>query len=318
MNEPLIISERRTALGLTPEQLAANVGLGLQQYLCLEAEPESSLAVLSLEQAKRLAVRLGVSVRQLLGLTCSYCFETPKSAKWIGVERVYMFRMARTGLGLSRDEVARRAGLDGPAAISAVEDSLPSLREKNTVDVTLRIAAVLDLPPHLAIGPAIGANEIIRQRREALGLSEAEFAARAGVEENEDLEAFPTEFIHVTELGEGRRMARVLGVELSALLDLGSCNGCPQMACHPEWSALSRNELLRARRESLGLSPRELAEHLHLRDERDIASWEESADALESFRLGDLVSVAAGLLIPFPLLLVEETGHGGTDREAIG
>lgn len=310
----------RAALDLSPDEVAGRAGLDLDAYLQLEEEGDAALGRLHLEEVRQLARVLGASVRQLLALPCSYCMEPGVDAEWFETFRWELTKEARKRLGLSLEEVAERAGLTDVEPVMMLEDLFS--RDDCRVDDALRVASVLGIPADLAIGPAIETNDLIRERREALGLSEEELATRVGMSVNDDLEAYSWELLATLQLREARRLVKVLGIDLAGLLDLEGCECCPTLDAHPEWRGLPRHRLMEKRRNEVGLSRAEVGARAdwfydgsradgmarYCLSAEGVARLESDEEAIEDQIIGGLLQLASIIGLPFPLLVAEAGG----------
>ena len=304
MAEFFVVQRARQDIGLSVETVADAIGLETQEYQGIETDFASLTERLRLKQVKTLSLLLGLSVRRLLALPCSYCMEPGTDLDWFSSLRHELVCEAREKLGLSREEVAARAGLLDATPVTLLEHYFQSHRDKCIVADAMRVALALNLPLDLTIGPAMETHDLIAERREALGMGEEELARRVGIGENQDLEGYSNEFISTFSLAEGRRLASVLRIDLRRLLGIEDCDDCPSMAAHPEWSTMPRHTLIRTRREELGLSPADSGDRT-LFTKKEIKTLERTPESAEDVGIANLMNLAADLGVPVCLFLAE-------------
>lgn len=152
--------------------------------------------------------------------------------------------------------------------------------------------------------PRPAVHDRIREAREALALSDAEVAGRTGLTlaDYADLEQTATAPWEAVDLRHVKRVCEVLGLDLWDLLDLrcGYCAGSGPPA--REQSRPPRNELIRHRREALGLWSNALAARLGVRHE-SIESMETDPNFLEGWPIAFVEDLAQTLDIPAQTLL---------------
>jgi transcriptional regulator with XRE-family HTH domain len=304
MAEFRVIQRARQNLGLSVGTVADAIGLEAREYEGIEADSARLTERLCLKQIKTLSLLLGLSVRRLLALPCSYCMEAGTDLDWFGFLRHELVCRARERLGLSQEEVAARAGLLDATPVAQLEHYFQSERDKCIVADAMRVAFALGLPADLTVGPAVETNDLIAERREALGIGEEELARRVGIGENQDLESYGNEFIGTLSLAEGRRFASILRVDLRRLIGVDDCDDCPALAVHPEWSRMPRHTLIRTRREELGLAPADPGDRT-LFTKKEIKRLESTPGAVEDIGIESLMNIAADLGVPFCLFLAE-------------
>src|SRR5882672_7265109 len=108
--------------------------------------------------------------------------------------------------------------------------------------------------------PAV--NERIKARREQLGLAPAEVAARLGTSDGSyaDIEQHADEIFTVTPVAKVRELCKILGLHPVELFELSSANADSDKTA-PVVPA-QRGELVRKRREELGLTAEQLADRV--------------------------------------------------------
>src|ERR1700676_366490 len=113
------------------------------------------------------------------------------------------------------------------------------------------------------------AHEVIQKAREQAGMSDTEAAARSGLSiyEYGDVEAHDDEFTTAIPLSAARPICRALHLNLEELLALEPLAGADLRSAFPaDLAGLSRNVVLRKKRESLGLSVTEMADAIGFED----------------------------------------------------
>jgi transcriptional regulator with XRE-family HTH domain len=104
----------------------------------------------------------------------------------------------------------------------------------------------------------LSVNEILKQKREALGIDEVKISHLTGlsVYEYGDLEAYPNEFFDQISLGEAKRVCQVLQIDIKSLLP-----GCVE-SDNPQPRVIHRNVLVTQERERIGLTREQLANQI--------------------------------------------------------
>jgi transcriptional regulator with XRE-family HTH domain len=102
-------------------------------------------------------------------------------------------------------------------------------------------------------------NKKVQARREELGFSDVEVAARAGISIHQysDIERHADEFRTVLTLREARQVCEILELDLLEFLGLDEFINGGEVS-----EALPKHELIKRRREQLGLRIEDIAEHL--------------------------------------------------------
>ena len=147
-------------------------------------------------------------------------------------------------------------------------------------------------------------HDKIYERRSRLGPDVAEVAEHAGVTWNTlmDMEGGEEEIYLGARLGEQKRVYQFLGLDILELFDLNCCFCREEGSAYEDLCGLSRNEIVRKRREALGLSQREFDEAAEFK-EGAVERMEADPDYLDSFPIDELRYLADGLKIPLQLLL---------------
>jgi transcriptional regulator with XRE-family HTH domain len=151
------------------------------------------------------------------------------------------------------------------------------------------------------------AHEVIQKAREQAGMSDTEVAARSGLSiyEYGDVEAYDDEFTTAIPLRAAKAICGALHLNLTELLALEPLAGADLRSAFPaDLVGLSRNVVLRKRRESLGLSIPEVADAIGF---EDIAIEQAEADCghLESLPIQVIAGLAVRLKLPLGNLIVE-------------
>lgn len=133
----------------------------------------------------------------------------------------------------------------------------------------------------------------LKRRREQLGMSEKDVAARVGlsVDAYGDLEAYPDEALNAVSLGTLRAVATVLGFDVRDLLGVESLPS----KVGTEMDGGRHERIKRARLER-GLSPAELGEKANLTDQA-IQRLEEEPDAADDLSVAALQRLGLELCI---------------------
>jgi transcriptional regulator with XRE-family HTH domain len=146
------------------------------------------------------------------------------------------------------------------------------------------------------------AHQLIKARREALGLSDVQVGERTGlsVYEYGDIEQYADEIFSVTDLRQVRVLCQVLGIDLFELFDL-TCEFCGQNQLSTDY-LLPRNELVRKQRLALGMSEEQLGDDIGF-EARTVQYLEEDKDHLEGWSYELIEELAKLLKLPVQILL---------------
>lgn len=146
------------------------------------------------------------------------------------------------------------------------------------------------------------AHQLIKARREALGLSDVQVSERTGlsVYEYGDIEQYADEVYSVTDLRQARVLCQVLGIDLFELFDL-KCEFCGQAQLSANYS-LPRNEVIRKQRLALGISEEQLGDDIGF-EARTVQYLEEDKDHLEGWSFELIEELAKLLMLPLQVLL---------------
>jgi DNA-binding XRE family transcriptional regulator len=146
-------------------------------------------------------------------------------------------------------------------------------------------------------------HERIKRRRTELGIPEQEAAREVGITVDSycDIEMHADEIRTVTHLGEVKRLCNLLGLAVPELFDL-RCPFCDEGIGYSEDFLLPRNELVRRRRESMGLSVYELADLLGFH-EVAVQEMERNEDFLESWSIDLIHNLSKEISVPLQVLL---------------
>ena len=142
-------------------------------------------------------------------------------------------------------------------------------------------------------------SEIIKERRQALKIPVAEIIQRLGIttEEYRDIEQHPDELMTVVPLTKTIKLCDILAINLLDLID--------DTTTEPSVleTTLSRHELIRQERKSIGLSCRELGDRLGF-DENEMSLLETEPDHIDSWPIAYIKELAQALNVPSHILLV--------------
>jgi transcriptional regulator with XRE-family HTH domain len=146
-------------------------------------------------------------------------------------------------------------------------------------------------------------NEIIEEARKRLGLTEDEVAERSGLSWNEyrDAEWHEDEARDVVHVRNLKLLVQALGLDLLELFDI-ECALCGSKAPADVAAGLSRSELVRQRREQLGLSQDQLGDRIGF-ETVAIVEMEKNADYLDGWSVDLVVELAGILSVPAQVLL---------------
>lgn len=145
-------------------------------------------------------------------------------------------------------------------------------------------------------------NEFLRSRRESLGLTDGDVAARAGmtIHEYGDIEQHEKESTDVVSLRQLRRVLSVL--ESSIPLFLGSIEIAPPASTQEiQYFYASRADLIKKSREAMGIAPKDLAETLGY-DVDAINALENDPTFLDEWPLELIGRLAQELRLPLRVL----------------
>lgn len=145
-------------------------------------------------------------------------------------------------------------------------------------------------------------NAAIRDRRNKLGLAKEQVCQIVGlsIHEYSDLEAYADEFYSVLKLREVKALSKALKLELNELLSEAGIEACVNN--DNAESELPRSDLVKRRRELLGLSEDELADKLGF-DPEAIRRMESEADFFEGWPLDLIERLSHELGIPVSAIL---------------
>ena len=106
-------------------------------------------------------------------------------------------------------------------------------------------------------------SELIRARREELGLKPADVAARASLGNSayRDIESYENEAFTTTQLGALRSICEALGLDLLSMFGI-ECQFCAGSGSDADLFRLPRNELISHRRIALGLTREQLGDRI--------------------------------------------------------
>ncbi len=157
-------------------------------------------------------------------------------------------------------------------------------------------------------------NELIRARREELGLKVAEVAATAalGGPAYRDIESYEDEAYKTVELRALRSICKVLGLNLLSMFGI-ECRLCTGDGSDAGFFRLPRNQLISQRRIALGLAREQLGDRIGF-EMVAIEEMEEDPAYLEEWSVELIQQLATELRIPAQALLrvpCEKCGQGG-------
>ncbi len=147
------------------------------------------------------------------------------------------------------------------------------------------------------------ANETIKEARQRLALSMNHVSERSGLSWNEyfDIELHRREAFQVAHLGKMKKLCDVLALGLFDLFGI-ACEFCERTELAVRAGPAHRNELVRSRREELGLSQDELGDRIGF-ETIAIKNMESDPAFFDSWSV-ELVLELAGILgVPPQLLL---------------
>lgn len=146
----------------------------------------------------------------------------------------------------------------------------------------------------------------IKKRRENLGLSYTYVASQINQSQASywDMEMDKTEVFSVTPLSSIKALCKLFSVSFFDLFGL-RCDFCQKGKPFDQDYLLPRNELIKKRREALGLSREELGDRVGFY-EIAIISMEEDPDYLETWVLENIIHLGKELKIPLQILLGEK------------
>jgi transcriptional regulator with XRE-family HTH domain len=146
-------------------------------------------------------------------------------------------------------------------------------------------------------------NELIRARREELGLKVADVASKAalGGAAYRDIESYEDEAFTTVPLGTLRSITEVLGLDLLSMFGI-ECHLCSTADADVELFRLPRNELTSKRRTALGLTREQLGNRIGF-ETVAIEEMEQDPDFLERWSVELIQQLAIALKIPMHVLL---------------
>lgn len=139
----------------------------------------------------------------------------------------------------------------------------------------------------------------IRERRIASGLSEEAVARTIGLSVSAymDVEHHEDELETLTPLSSVRALCALFGLDMFGLFGIPSTEAEALPSRH-----VSRHELVRESRRTLGLSRQDLADAIGY-DVQEVVDLESEDDTLEMWRVADILELARILVVPPQLLL---------------
>lgn len=145
-------------------------------------------------------------------------------------------------------------------------------------------------------------NEIIRDRRQSLGITLNDVAQQAGltIAAYRDIESYEDEAYTQAPLRSLRAICQALKIDLLALFNLDSS------ASVPHSGLCLRSKLIAEHRERLGLSQSELGDLIGF-ESYVVAQFENDPDYLEGWPLELIVDLSARLKMPVGALLGPNT-----------
>jgi transcriptional regulator with XRE-family HTH domain len=149
------------------------------------------------------------------------------------------------------------------------------------------------------------ANEVIRARREELGLRAAEVAMAAGIGDDayRDIESYEDEAFTTAQLQEIRSIFETLGLDLLSVFGI-ECRFCTGQTTEIDLFDRPRNEVIAQRRSVLGLTREQLGDRIGF-ETVAIEEMEQDPAFLERWSIQLIEQLARELGLPVqPLLRV--------------
>jgi transcriptional regulator with XRE-family HTH domain len=146
-------------------------------------------------------------------------------------------------------------------------------------------------------------NQRIKARREQLGLKQSEIAAKLGMSDSSyaDIEQHADEIFTVTPVGKVRELCTILGLDPFELFELSNPNAhSPKITSLPQ---SGRAELIRERREELGLTAEQLADRVGYYAKSIEAIESGDIAHLDSWVIEEISDMASELKLPAAILL---------------
>jgi transcriptional regulator with XRE-family HTH domain len=142
----------------------------------------------------------------------------------------------------------------------------------------------------------------IKRRRMTLGLTDGQVAKAANltVHQYADVEQHEHEFRTQLELREAKRICHVLGLSLGDLLEVPNASQEGLRALE----SLTRAEIVKTRREAVGLSIRQMSDELGF-EESVLEKIESDPDFLESMPIDFVLTLSNLIKVPNQVLLGE-------------
>lgn len=146
-------------------------------------------------------------------------------------------------------------------------------------------------------------NEKIQRQRKKLGLSLEEIAHHVNISVNAlyDIESYPDEFITTITLNDAKKICDFLRLDILDLLEM-KYPSCSDKNVELLWkNKLKRNELIKTKRISLGISKEKLGDKLGFYTE-SIDRLESDDNYLDSWPIDNIVALAKEIKVPPPIL----------------
>jgi len=146
-------------------------------------------------------------------------------------------------------------------------------------------------------------TEKVKARRQDSGLKEADVAKKTGlsVYEYRDIEQHANEIFTVTELHQVKKLCEVLNFDFADLFEI-RCAFCEEGQPYLQDYSLPRNELIRKRREEMGLSREEMGDRVGFY-ESEIENLETNPDHLETWPMDFIKDLSNEINAPLQVLL---------------
>lgn len=146
-------------------------------------------------------------------------------------------------------------------------------------------------------------NQQLRQKRIELELKMDDAAKLTGLSVSEyyDIEAYDDEIFVVTPLRFIKKICQAYSFDLLVLFDI-QCPFCKKNKIYLEEYKLPRNELVKNKRISKGMSKEELGDRINYY-EAEITNIENDKNFLEEWVMEDFINLSTELDIPLQILL---------------
>jgi transcriptional regulator with XRE-family HTH domain len=143
----------------------------------------------------------------------------------------------------------------------------------------------------------------LKTRRQELGLKEADIARLTGLSWNEyfDIELHPDEIFTVTKLYQVKKICEVLNLDFFELFEM-KCIFCEDGKKYDNIYSIPVNELIKKRREEMGISREELGDRIGFY-EVEIENLENNPDHLKTWTLDYIKDLSKEIDVPLQVLL---------------